>query len=157
MNFISSQIANHLRQVFFGGNWTGINVRETLQDVTLNEASQEPVSGNSILALTYHIYYFVSAILPVMDGLPLDAHDRYSFDHPKLSSDAEWQTFLSRIWNDVELLAQKMENANDEKLMDDFVDKKYGSYYRNFHGLIEHTHYHLAQINTLKRHRRERV
>jgi hypothetical protein len=155
MQTIAPQIATHLRQVFFGGNWTGVHLRETLQDVTWQEASQIPTTGNSIVALTYHIYYFVSAILPVMDGLPLDAHDRFSFDHPPFQSDAEWQTFLDRIWKDVELLSQKIENCNDASLFDDFVDEKYGTYYRNFHGLIEHTHYHLAQINALKRQWRE--
>ena len=29
--------------------------------------------------------------------------------------------------------------------------EKYGTYYRNFHGLIEHAHYHLGQIVLIKK------
>ncbi|MDQ1090003.1 hypothetical protein QE390_004607 [Siphonobacter sp. SORGH_AS 1065] len=32
-----------------------------------------------------------------------------------------------------------------------FVDEKYGTYYRNLHGMIEHTHYHLGQIVLIKK------
>ncbi len=37
------------------------------------------------------------------------------------------------------------------KLWEDFADKKYGSYYRNLQGIIEHTHYHLGQIVLIKK------
>jgi hypothetical protein len=39
----------------------------------------------------------------------------------------------------------------EEKLNDFFALEKYGTYQRNFHGLIEHTHYHLGQIAILKK------
>ena len=32
-----------------------------------------------------------------------------------------------------------------------FVKPEYGNYYRNLHGLIEHTHYHLGQVALIKK------
>ena len=36
-------------------------------------------------------------------------------------------------------------------LWETFADEKYGHYYRNLHGIIEHTHYHLGQIVLIKK------
>jgi hypothetical protein len=39
----------------------------------------------------------------------------------------------------------------ESKLAETFSDEKYGNYYRNIHGIIEHTHYHLGQIVLIKK------
>ena len=33
----------------------------------------------------------------------------------------------------------------------EFFHEKYGNYYRNLHGVIEHAHYHLGQIALIKK------
>jgi hypothetical protein len=42
-------------------------------------------------------------------------------------------------------------SAPEDILGADFGDPKYGSYYRNLHGIVEHTHYHLGQIVLVKK------
>jgi hypothetical protein len=148
---VTPQIALHLRQVFFGGNWTYVNLQDTLADVTWEQALQTKPNGHSIVKLTYHIHYFVAAVLPVLNGLPLDAHDQFSFDHPELENERDWKTMMDQVFADAETLAQMIEALPDARLWEHFVDPKYGNYYRNFHGLIEHTHYHLAQIAMIKK------
>ena len=39
----------------------------------------------------------------------------------------------------------------DEQLWKEFAEKKYGNYYRNLQGIIEHFHYHLGQIAFIKK------
>ena len=39
----------------------------------------------------------------------------------------------------------------NEKLENNFVDKKYGSYRRNIEGMIEHSYYHLGQISLIRK------
>ena len=39
----------------------------------------------------------------------------------------------------------------DSRLEAIFVEEKYGTWFRNIHGLIEHTHYHLGQIAIIKK------
>ena len=68
-----------------------------------------------------------------------------------ISSETDWQQLLITIYADVELLASKIEKLSDEKLVTDFADSKYGNYYRNLHGIIEHCHYHLGQIVIIKK------
>ena len=37
------------------------------------------------------------------------------------------------------------------QLWENMSDEKYGNYYRNVHGIIEHSHYHLGQILLVKK------
>ncbi len=148
---LSAQLAKQFREVYFGGNWTWSNMKENLGDVTTEEATTQIGSFNTILKLTYHIHYFVSVTLKVLEGGPLDAHDKFSFDHPAINNDADWAEFLKSVWADGEKFAALVEQLPDEQLWTTFCDEKYGTWYRNTQGIIEHTHYHLGQIAIVKK------
>lgn len=95
--------------------------------------------------------YFVSVVIKVLEGGPLDAHDKYSFDLPPILSGEDWEKLLDKTWTDAEKFAGLVEQLPVAKLWEDFSDKKYGNYYRNIHGIIEHIHYHLGQIVMVKK------
>ena len=147
----SKQIAKHFREIHFGGNWTVSNVRDQLSDVNWKEAIEQVEPLNTIATLSFHISYFVSAVLQVLEGGPLDAHDKYSFDHPPINSQEDWDNFVKTFLDKAERCAQLIEKLPEERWTEDFTDPKYGTYYRNFHGLIEHSHYHLGQISLIKK------
>ena len=148
---LSEQIAKHLSDVCFGGNWTASNLKDNIEDVTWQQAIAKVYSFNTIAALVYHMNYFVSALLNVLQGKALDAKDKYSFDHAPIKAQEDWQKLLDKTWNDAEILANLIEQLPESKLWEDFADKKYGNYYRNIHGVIEHIHYHLGQIVLIKK------
>lgn len=148
---LPAQLARHLREVHFGGNWTVVNLRDSLAGVTWEQATKKVYSFNTIAVLVYHIGYFVSAVLPVFRGEPLTAKDKYSFDHPPIASEQDWQAMLNKNWEEAELLAQCIEQLPEEKLWEDFANGNYGTWYRNMQGIIEHTHYHLGQIVIIKK------
>ncbi len=147
----SSQIARHLRQVFTGGNWTSVNLKDSLKDIRLADALAKPAGCNSIAVLVFHIHYYGAAISRVLNGQPLDAHDRFSFDLPELADETAWLLLKENTLEDALTLAGQIELLSDQQLQDVFVEEKYGTMYRNLHGLIEHTHYHLGQISLLKK------
>jgi hypothetical protein len=148
---LSSQIAKHLRDVYSGGNYTGVNLKETLEDVDWKKATAKFASLNSILALVYHMNYYVIAVSKVLQGEPLNASDQFSFDHPPLQSEEEWEKFMEQFWKDGENFAVLVEQLPENKFSEPFSDGKYGTYYRNIAGVIEHTHYHLGQIVLIKK------
>ena len=148
---ITKQIAKHLRDVHTGGNWTTSNMKEILGDVTWQEATVKVYSLNTIAALTFHINYFIDAVLKVLQGEPLTAKDKYSFDCPPIQSQEDWDILVGKVLTDAETFAGLIEQLPDEKLGEDFMDNKYGNYYRNLQGIIEHTHYHLGQIAVIKK------
>lgn len=112
----TSGIARHFREVHFGGNWTWANVRDNLQDVTWEEALHRRDGFNTIAMLAFHIHYFVAAVRQVLEGGPLDAHDKFSFTHPPIGSDANWQQLLQKMWTDAERFADLVERLPDERL-----------------------------------------
>ncbi|MCJ8209248.1 DUF1572 domain-containing protein [Mucilaginibacter sp. RS28] len=153
----SAQLAKHLKEVYFGGNWTASNLTAQLADVSWQEAIAKVGTLNTIAALSYHIGYYVTAISSVLKGQPLTAKDKFSFDHPPVESEEAWSAMLMRIRSEAEELIRLIEGLPSEALDKDFADPKYGTYYRNLLGLIEHTHYHLGQIAVIKKLIRERV
>jgi hypothetical protein len=148
---LSKPIAKHLRDVFFGGNWTSVNLKDTLKDIDWQQATAQVSSLNTIAKLTFHIGYYLSAILKVLQGGPLDAHDKYSFDLPPINSQDDWEKLMNRTFAEAESVVNLAEQLPDNKWEETFAHEKYGTYYRNLHGLIEHTHYHLGQIVVIKK------
>ncbi len=147
----NKQLAIHFRQLYFGGNWTWVNMKETLQDISWEEATRPVGDLNTIAVLVYHIGYYITVQLKVLKGGSLEGTDKDSFNCPPIRSKEDWDQLLNRIWQEGEEYALLVESFPDEKLEDVFVVEKYGNWYRNLLGLIEHSHYHLGQIQLLKK------
>ena len=148
---LSEQIARHFREIYFGGNWTASNLKSNLEDVTWQQAITQIYSLNTIGTLVYHINYYVNANLKVLQGNPLDASDKFSFDSPPILSQKDWENLREKTWADGEDFASLVEQLPDAIFFEPFTDGKYGNYYRNIIGIIEHAHYHLGQIALIKK------
>ncbi len=148
---LTTQIAKQLRDVYFGDNWTDVNLKDTIADVTWQQATAQIQDLNTIARLVYHMSYYVNTQIKVLEGGPLDGSDKYSFDHPPITSQQDWDMFLDKIWQEAERFAELIEQMPESQLWADFSDNKYGNYYRNIHGVIEHNHYHLGQIVLIKK------
>lgn len=148
---LSKQLAKHLNNVFFGGNWTAVNFKATLEGVTCEEANQKIGEYNTIVALTYHVCYYIKGVTNVFEGGELDIRDKFSFMHPDITSQAEWLAMQEDTWQAVNRFTTLIEAFPEEKWSSIFVDEKYGNYHSNILGIIEHCHYHLGQIVFLKK------
>ena len=145
------RLADRVRQIHFGENWTEVSLKNLLHDVSWETAIRRLESLHTIAELTFHINYFVRAALGVLDGGPLTASDKVSFDLTPIENDQDWQQLLNHVWTDAELLADSIERLPDSKLTEIFVETKYQTYDHNLNGVIEHAYYHLGQIAFLKK------
>jgi hypothetical protein len=150
MNY-SKQISKHCSEVFFGGNWTDSDIKANLAGLTWQQATTKIYNFNTIASLVYHINYFVDAVNMVLQDKPLEAHDKFSFDCPPIQSQEDWLKLLDKVWSDAERFSNLVELLPEQKLGETFSDEKYGNYYNNIHGVIEHSHYHLGQIALIKK------
>lgn len=148
---IAHQLAKHLRAGFTGGNWSDVNLKQLTLDITWREANTRVKGLNTITALTFHIGYFVEGVSQVLAGGELTIKDKFSFDHPTIHSQEEWEQLISQTLANVATFANQIEALSDEQIWGDFVDAKYGTWYANIQGIIEHSHYHLGQIAVLKK------
>lgn len=148
---VAQHLTKHLRELHYGGNWTAVNLQDALKDVTWQQATTQVGNLNTIARLVFHVNYYVRAILRVLEGNPLDASDKFSFDVPPIESAQDWEELKQASWASVDKLANLVEGMQDDMLWEDFGDGKYGNIYRNLQGLIEHSHYHLGQISLIKK------
>ena len=148
---LMKQIAQHFRQVHFGGNWTDVNLKDSLADLSWQEAITQLPTLNTIAQLVFHSNYYVSAVLKRLQGEPLNASDKFSFDLSPITSAEDWQKLVKKVLEEAELFAHQVEKMDEAKLLEDFAGSQYGNYYRNLLGIIEHTHYHLGQIVLIKK------
>lgn len=148
---LSERVASNFREVYYSGDWVAPNLKEQLKGVTFEQATTQIHDLNTILKLTYHIYYYVEIILKVLKGGQLEGSDKLSFNHPDISTEEEWQNFLSQLFAKAEEFAMLVEQIPEREMFEGFADGKYGTNYRNLVGNIEHAYYHLGQIAILKK------
>ena len=122
-----------------------------MSGLTWQQATTQVYSFNTIAILVFHINYYVGVAMKVLHGGPLDGHDKYSFDCPAIQSQEDWEKLLEKTWDDAVCFASLIEQFSENKLGETLSDEKYGNYYRNLHGIIEHMHYHMGQIVLIKK------
>lgn len=148
----TQEIASRFREIILNGTWVAnTNYKHQLADLDWRIATKQVGSFNTIAILAQHIHYYIDGINTVFRGGTLDIKDKFSFDFPAIETQQDWETFLSKFWNDSEEFASLIEQMPDEKLDSAFVDANYGTYRRNIDAMIEHSYYHLGQIVLLKK------
>jgi uncharacterized damage-inducible protein DinB len=146
-----TQLSKHLREVFLGGNWTAVNLKDELSDVSWQQAVTKVHNLNTIAKLVFHIHYYINPLLGVLKGGPLIGSDKFSFDVPVIDNSLAWNEMIEKVMEDALMLSSEIEKLDESRLFEEFAGPNYGNTYRNILGLIEHTHYHLGQIVLVKK------
>ena len=148
----SNQLAKRFRELYLNGTWiANTNYQKLLSDINCEQATQKISTLNSIVLLTFHINYYVEGVLQVFEGGTLDIKDKYSFDAPEITSEADWNALKNNLLKNAEAFAKHIKLMSETQLESVFVHEKYGSYRRNIEGLIEHSYYHLGQLSLIKK------
>lgn len=148
---LPQHLAKHFKGILFGGNWSDSNYKDQLAEVDWKMATAKVADCNTIAQLVYHATYYLPHIANVLEGGALEARDKYSWETPVIQSEADWQALLDTVWADAERLIALTGKLSEDKIWADFADPKYGNYFSNLNGIIEHLHYHLGQIALLKK------
>ena len=151
MSSLSKLTGQHLYNVYFGGNWTSKNYESVLAEIDWKKATKKLDGFNTIADLVYHTNYFIAGVSEVLKGGRLEIRDKYSFDCPKITSGEAWLALVEKSLEDARVFSDLIKNLPEEKLETPIVDEKYGNYFSNIHGIIEHCHYHLGQIVILQK------
>ncbi len=144
-------IARHFREMHEGSSMTGVHLYSLLEGVTFEQAATKVHDFHTIAEFVFHINYYVAAVLKVLQGGPLDAHDKFSWDCPPINSEEDWQQLLEKCRTDAYAFAAQLEKMPENQMQQDFANAKYGNWHRNLLCILEHTHYHLGQIALTKK------
>jgi len=148
---ISSQLASQFRTVQYGGNWTDVNLKDTLAGITWQQATTKVKDLNSIALLVHHMDHYVRAVMERMEDKPRTLTHEQSVTEPEIHSESDWQVLKDRMWANGDRFAEMIEAFPEEKLGEVFMAPEYGNGFRNIAGVIEHNHYHLGQIVVMKK------
>lgn len=148
----TEQLSERFREVMLSGKWVAdMNYKKGLSDLNREQATTKVASFNTLAALAFHINYYVAGVLNVFEGGKLEIRDKYSYDMPEITSEAQWQQLLNTLLDNSEKFANHLAKLPDSKLDEHFVDEKYGTYRRNMNGMIEHCYYHLGQLALIRK------
>lgn len=148
----NKDLASRLREVLLDGKWiANTNFRDQISQVSWEQATQQVGNLNTIALLTFHINYYLSGLVDALDTGRLTISDKYSFDLPEIKSKADWEKLVAEFLGNAEKFADRVEQMEDSLFDQPFIDEKYGSYWRNIEGVIEHSYYHLGQISLIRK------
>ena len=149
---LAEELANQLKEVLIDGKWIAFtNIKEQISDLTWEQATTSIDGLNSIALLTFHINYYVAGLVRVLEGGPLDIKDKYSYDMPPIRSAQDWTALKEKSFADSERFVELVRQLSDADVRGPFVEEKYGTYYRNLVGMVEHTYYHFGQMVLIKK------
>lgn len=147
---ITECIAQHISEVFEGNNWTEVDIRQTLHDVTFTEATTvTPASPNTIAALVFHLDFYNQVIMSRLNGIDPVIDERNGMNVPALENEEQWQQLQKKAFDSTAALAAMVKDFPEERLQEPTV-KGLNTYYKTLHGIAEHSHYHLGQMVLLK-------
>ncbi len=148
----SSFITCRLKEVLLDGRWiANTNYKEQLLGVNWEQANYKIGDLNTIAALTYHVNYYMAGLLRAFETGKLEISDKYSFDAPLIGSGADWAKRVNDFLENSEKFIRYVGSMDDAVFDQPFVDEKYGTYWRNIEGVIEHSYYHLGQISLIRK------
>jgi len=148
----SLRLAHRLREVILNGKWiANTNIKDQIKDVSLEQALKQVADLNTIASLTFHINYYISGVLQVLEGGDLDISDKFSFDLPAIKFENEWTDLKTELFKNTEQFAQRVESMSNEQLNAVFIKEEYGDFKRNIEAMIEHSYYHLGQVTLIKK------
>ncbi|GEM_PF-3979470 len=151
MNF-SQQLGAHLHQFYFGQSLIGINLKKLLENVDYQMANRSIYSQNTIAFWVCHISYNLELTLNVFrGGIITDEDEKFYVEILAVNSEQGWQSLLTKIFSQARELVFEVERLEQENLIKDFADLRYGNIFRNIVRLLEQGYYYRGYIVSTKR------
>jgi uncharacterized damage-inducible protein DinB len=148
---LTDLISVHIKEVYEGNNWTGVNISDIIKDINWQQAQQKTAgSSNTIASLLHHLYYWNGILMQRINGVDPSIPDINGFDVDELKNETDWNALRERARQSFQQLADAVKNFPEEKLSETYAVGK-SSYYKNLQGIVEHAHYHLGQMVILKK------
>ncbi len=142
----ATELAERINDMYQGENWSGLNLKDLLADISFSEATTlTKVSNYSIASVVAHIIYYLKSVTNNMESDDVDIREEKGFQIKNMEGDVDWQELLRTLGLAVANLVNKINDMDANENIETFqID-------RNLHAAIEHCYYHLGQLLFLKR------
>ena len=147
----TQRIADQLKRAFHGEAWSGPSVKEVLDGVTAEMAAQRTLQeAHTIWELVLHITAWTDIVRRRAGGETVTVTPEMNFPPVNDRAEGAWQETLKRLEEAEAALRHSILNISESRL-DDIIPPTGDSLYVLFHGAVQHSLYHAAQIILMKR------
>lgn len=147
----TERIVKLFEDLYEGSPWIDVNIVETLNKVSAEQASKQIIPGrNSIWEIVNHLIQWRLNVLQRMQGKSIRPPKNNYFDLISDNSASAWRNILHQL-KDSQLqwinFLKTFKESDFEKVYPD----NNMNYYEHIHGIIQHDAYHLGQISLLSK------
>ena len=116
---ITELIAQHITEVHEGGNWTEVNIKDTLADVGYKEATTVTrASYNTIAALVHHLSFYNDVVMQRLSGNDPVISESNGFDMAAIKNEDDWIKLKERNIQSAQQLASAVREFPEEKIFE---------------------------------------
>jgi len=128
----ANELAKRFREVILDGKWIAFtNMKEQISDLSWEQATTKVHDLNTIAALTFHLNYYITGVLQVLEGGELTIRDKFSWDMDPITNESEWNALKDSLFDNSERFASLVDALTDNQLQSYFVKEEYGTYQRS--------------------------
>lgn len=140
------RIASLFDKLYDGSPWLGVNLMDTLGDISAEKASKRPLTGrNTIWEIVNHIIAWRKNVLRRVLGEVIQTPE-HNYIEPVTDTSAEaWQNTLNNLAQSQKQWLAFLKDMPTEDFEKVYPKNKM-SYYEHLHGILQHDAYHLGQI-----------
>src|ERR1700733_9168375 len=116
-------IAQHIKEVYEGNNWTDVNIAGTIKDLNYKQAQQQTAaSKNTIASLLHHLYYWNGIIMQRLKGSNPSIPETNGFDVDEFKNEDDWETLKEKTHESFIQLAALFEHFPEGKLEETYAE-----------------------------------
>ena len=88
---LTDLIAEHIKEVYEGNNWTDVNISDTIKDITGNRHNNKhQASPNTIASLLHHLYYWNGIMMQRLKGNNPSIPEINGYDVGEFKNENDW-------------------------------------------------------------------
>lgn len=143
------RIINLLERVQNGNCWTGDNYETILAEINPNDVNLK-IDGfnNTIHQIVRHLIATDNLIIQRIKGKNIELTDEENWPSQSRLKNVNWTDSLNLKNDTFKNLVEHIGEFNDNQL-NDIPFPQFSPWYVQFHGIVEHLHYHMSQIKLI--------
>ena len=135
-------------KLYEGEPWIDVNIKDTLNNLSAEQAAKKVYDLNSIWEIVNHITNWRKNVLKRINGKVLTTPAHNYFEPVSDTSDAAWTKTLTAL-NKTQVEWLSFLKTFHKEYFSEVYPKNKMTYYEHIHGILQHDAYHLGQIKLL--------
>lgn len=142
----TERIVKLFKDLYNGSPWLGVNIIETLENISAEQASKRISPGrNTIWEIVNHVIHWRLNVLRRVQGENIISPEHNYILPIKDMSETAWKETLNQLKDSQQKWLDFLKNF-EEQDFSKIYSNNHMTYYEHIHGILQHDAYHLGQV-----------